>query len=214
LNYKLRKGEGNMDSKVFGRFIAEIRKEKNMTQADLAGIIGVTDKAISRWERGIGFPDINTLEPLAKALDLSVVELMRSQKSDMENKNQNLSESDVVELMDNAVKMTRENQRQDKISVWIGGIVTIIVAILVKMSGRANIGGSILVSVIIALAVVSIYFFTQNIEDKDSRKIYGFFMLVGISCSIKLFQLMGADSSSLTWGVYGILFVVICLISK
>lgn len=203
-----------MDSKVFGRFIAEIRKEKNMTQADLAGIIGVTDKAISRWERGIGFPDINTLEPLAKALDLSVVELMRSQKSDMENKNQNLSESDVVELMDNAVKMTRENQRQDKISVWIGGIVTIIVAILVKMSGRANIGGSILVSVIIALAVVSIYFFTQNIEDKDSRKIYGFFMLVGISCSIKLFQLMGADSSSLTWGVYGILFVVICLISK
>lgn len=36
-----------------------------MTQADLAEIIGVTDKAVSRWERGIGFPDINTLEPLA-----------------------------------------------------------------------------------------------------------------------------------------------------
>lgn len=203
-----------MDSKVFGRFIAKIRKERNMTQADLAGIIGVTDKAISRWERGIGFPDINTLEPLAKALDLSVVELMRSQKTNMEKKNQNLSESDVVELMDNAVKMTRENQRQDKISVWIGGIVTLIVAILVKMSGHANIGGSILVGAIAALAVVSVYFFTRNIEDKTGRKIYGFFMLVGIACSIQLFQLMGADSSSLTWGVYGILFVVICLISK
>ena len=43
-----------MDSKVFGKFIASTRKEKNMTQADLAQIIGVTDKAISRWERGIG----------------------------------------------------------------------------------------------------------------------------------------------------------------
>lgn len=44
-----------MDSKKFGQFVAEIRKEKNMTQADLANIIGVTDKAISRWEKGILF---------------------------------------------------------------------------------------------------------------------------------------------------------------
>lgn len=72
-----------MDSKVFGKFIARIRKEKNMTQADLAERIGVTDKAVSRWERGVGFPDINTLEPLARALDISILELMRSQKSDI-----------------------------------------------------------------------------------------------------------------------------------
>jgi transcriptional regulator with XRE-family HTH domain len=66
-----------VDSKAFGQFIARTRKEKNMTQADLASIIGVTDKAVSRWERGIGFPDINTLEPLSSALDISVLELMR-----------------------------------------------------------------------------------------------------------------------------------------
>lgn len=69
-----------MDAKIFGAFIAECRKEKNMTQADLAVKLNVTDKAVSRWERGIGFPDINTIEPLASALEISVLELMRSER--------------------------------------------------------------------------------------------------------------------------------------
>ncbi len=71
-----------MDSKKFGSFIAEIRREQGLTQAELAGRINVTDKAVSRWERGIGFPDINTFEPLAKALGLSVIELIKSEKGE------------------------------------------------------------------------------------------------------------------------------------
>ena len=67
-----------MEAKKFGQFIAGIRKEKKMTQVELAEKIHVTDKAISRWERGLGFPDIQTLEPLAQVLGISVLELMRS----------------------------------------------------------------------------------------------------------------------------------------
>lgn len=70
-----------MDAKKFGSFIFEIRKENQMTQAELASKLNVTDKAISRWERGLGFPDINTLEPLADALGITVVELMKSEKA-------------------------------------------------------------------------------------------------------------------------------------
>ncbi len=69
-----------MDAKKFGSFIAVLRREKGMTQADLGAILQVTDKAVSRWERGLGFPDINTIEPLANALEVSVMELMRSEK--------------------------------------------------------------------------------------------------------------------------------------
>lgn len=47
-----------MDAKKFGAFIAAMRKEKNMTQMDLARKLQVTDKAVSKWERGLGFPDI------------------------------------------------------------------------------------------------------------------------------------------------------------
>ena len=72
-----------MDAIVFGQFLAQMRKEKNMTQAELAEKINVTDKAVSRWERGLGFPEISTIEPLAAALDLSIPELMRSEKEEM-----------------------------------------------------------------------------------------------------------------------------------
>lgn len=69
-----------MDAAKFGAFVARSRKDNNMTQAELAAKIKVTDKAVSRWERGLGFPDINTLEPLAEALGVSVLELMKSEK--------------------------------------------------------------------------------------------------------------------------------------
>lgn len=53
-----------MDAKKFGTFIQTWRRELGMTQSLLAEKLGVTDKAISRWERGVGFPDISLLEPL------------------------------------------------------------------------------------------------------------------------------------------------------
>ena len=69
-----------MDAKVFGAFVAERRKELGLTQGDLAARLSITDKAVSRWERGLGFPDIGTLEPLAQALDVSVEELLRASR--------------------------------------------------------------------------------------------------------------------------------------
>lgn len=67
-----------MDAKTFGAFLADTRRERGMTQAELADILHVTDKAVSRWERGLGFPDINTLEPLADALGISLSQLMHA----------------------------------------------------------------------------------------------------------------------------------------
>lgn len=69
-----------MDAKKFGTFIATLRKENNMTQVELAQKLQMTDKAVSKWERGLGFPDINTIEPLADALGVSVLEIMRSER--------------------------------------------------------------------------------------------------------------------------------------
>ena len=70
-----------MEAAELGKFIATIRKEKQLTQAELARKLNVTDKAVSRWERGLGFPDINTLEPLADALGITLTQLMKCSKA-------------------------------------------------------------------------------------------------------------------------------------
>ncbi len=69
-----------MDVQRFGAFIQSRRKELGLTQGELGQKLNVTDKAISRWERCIGFPDINLLEPLADALQISIQELMQCEQ--------------------------------------------------------------------------------------------------------------------------------------
>ena len=66
-----------MDASKFGKLISDKKKTLGMTQSDLGNMLMVTDKAVSKWERGLGFPDINTLEPLAEALQVSVQEQKR-----------------------------------------------------------------------------------------------------------------------------------------
>ena len=74
------KGGLHYGRKKVWRIYRSHAKRKNMTQMDLARKLQVTDKAVSKWERGLGFPDINTIEPLADALGLSVLEVMRSER--------------------------------------------------------------------------------------------------------------------------------------
>ena len=70
-----------MNAKSFGAFLAQTRRECGLTQSALAEQLHVTDKAVSRWERGLGFPDIGTLGPLAQALGLTLEELMQAGRS-------------------------------------------------------------------------------------------------------------------------------------
>ena len=66
-----------MDNQKIGSFIRDLRKEKDMTQKDLADLLHITDRAVSKWERGLNAPDIALLEPLAEVLDVTVGELIR-----------------------------------------------------------------------------------------------------------------------------------------
>ena len=65
-----------MDTYITGSTIKNLREKKRITQAELADMLGVSSKAVSKWETGKGFPDITLIEPLAKALSVSVMELM------------------------------------------------------------------------------------------------------------------------------------------
>ena len=69
-----------MDNIKTGALIRERRKEKGLTQRELAERLHVTDRAVSKWERGLCAPDIALLEPLSEALDLSVLELISGER--------------------------------------------------------------------------------------------------------------------------------------
>ena len=75
----------DMDNYVTGALIKKLREAKHLTQEELADRVCVSGKAISKWETGRGFPDIGLLEPLAKALGISVVELLSG--TDISNRN-------------------------------------------------------------------------------------------------------------------------------
>lgn len=71
-----------MDNAQFGAFVARLRKEQGLTQKELADKLNVTDKAVSKWETGKGFPDVKLLEPLAQALGVSLVELIQGKRQE------------------------------------------------------------------------------------------------------------------------------------
>ncbi len=99
-----------MDSKKSGTFLAAVRKERNMTQSELGEKLHVTDKAVSRWERGVGLPDIHLLEPLAESLGISVLELMRSERIEQEP----ICEETASEAISNALELARTQRKQDR----------------------------------------------------------------------------------------------------
>ena len=68
-----------MNTYVTGNTIRQLREKRNLTQAELAEIIGVSSKTVSKWETGRGLPDISLLHPLAQALGVSLIELMNGE---------------------------------------------------------------------------------------------------------------------------------------
>ena len=82
-----------MDHYVTGATIKALREKYRMTQAELAGKLCVSDKAVSKWESGRGFPDVSLIEPLSRALHISVPELLCGQTVENANRAANMLKS-------------------------------------------------------------------------------------------------------------------------
>ena len=114
-----------MNKERLGGFIAENRKALDMTQKDLAERLHITDKAVSKWERGLSYPDVTLLEPLVAALGLGVEELMACRR-------QEEGEEPVKALLD----ISRDSVKQERRRGWsrlIGVLVLLAVTGLVVL---------------------------------------------------------------------------------
>lgn len=97
-----------LDKKEFGAFLVELRKQKKMTQKELAQQLFVSDKAVSKWERGLNMPDITLLIPLAQALGVSVTELLEGRRMPS---NEPMNATQVEALVKKAITMTEEDSQ-------------------------------------------------------------------------------------------------------
>ena len=113
-----------MNQSKIGKFIAECRKEKKLTQMQLAEKLNITDKAISKWERGIAMPDCSIMLELCDTLGISVNELLSGEKISMENNNQKNEQL----LLDMAKELEKKNK-----TIWssMWAIMTVSIAALI-----------------------------------------------------------------------------------
>lgn len=133
-----------MDQNNMGIFISKLRKEKGLTQNDIAEKLGVTDKAVSKWERGLGCPDISLLIPLSEILEISVNELLLAEK---------LKENIPKEKADDAIKETIKLSNKK-----------------IKINLRKNKILKIIITIAIALLLVISFLIIKNYKEKEIKK--------------------------------------------
>lgn len=113
-----------MDKQKTGQVIKDARIKKGYTQAELGDILGVTNKAVSRWEKGDSFPDVGVIENLANALDISIEEII------VGTKNQISTEAALNELL-----KTLKMQRRQKVRILLRALVCIIYGVIIIVAG-------------------------------------------------------------------------------
>ena len=119
-----------MDQKKIGGFILKMRKEKNMTQKDLADKLGVTDRAVSKWENGRGLPDLSLIQPLCEILGISVNEFFNAEKIE-ENQLESIAEKNII---------TAFEERNAEIKKRRLTMLCAIILILIMTFGGARLG--------------------------------------------------------------------------
>ena len=131
-----------MNQKQIGRYIAEKRRIKNLSQAQLAEQLGISDKTVSKWECGRSMPDYALIQPLCESLDISVSELI-------EGKNTALHERQLMELL----RRTQELERQNGI---LHGVIMLIFGIALQALAQHFVGSpmqDLLSGIILGLSV-------------------------------------------------------------
>lgn len=138
-----------MEQAKVGRFIAECRKNKNMTQAELAEKLNITDRAISKWETGKGMPDSSIMLELCNELDISVNELLSGEMIDMNNYNE-IAEKTLLEM---AKKEEIQNKRL-MTSMWTILVTSIIFYIGILLLAVNTLEEGIILGTIICVSTI------------------------------------------------------------
>lgn len=158
-----------MDNGGMGQFIAGLRKEKQLTQKDLADKLHITDKAVSKWERGLSCPDIALLSELAAILDVTVDELLRGERCPAEEGPQEAKIENIIEYAEKSVNGRVRAAQKICAAVYSAlSIVGAAVCLICNMAVSGRLTWSLIPVVSIAFAWLALFplirFGTKGIE--------------------------------------------------
>lgn len=170
-----------MNQEKIGLFIAKCRREKNMTQEDLAEKLGVSNKSISRWENGKTMMDISLFEPLCNELDISIIELLNGERINDKKKNKLYTKT----LINYTNKVGSRNKQVILTILFIMSLMPMLLYQFGGMRGVQEISG--LIILLSPITIVSIILFFLGIwfkfKNKITNKILGGIGVVGIVIS-------------------------------
>ena len=138
-----------MDQIKIGKFIADERKRKGYTQKQLSEKLEISDKTISKWERGNGFPEVSLLLPLCNELEITVNELLSGERVSEEDYRKKAEEN-----MVNLVREAQESKKKIILSVIVAGLTIIAALPLFMISGMLEMENWLRVTIIIIGGVV------------------------------------------------------------
>lgn len=152
-----------MNQEKIGKFILECRKEKKLTQQELAEKLGVTDKSVSNWENGRNMPDLSLFKPLCETLDISVNDLISGEKI-AQDKYQEKSEENIIKTIDYTNKKVLEKNNLIGIILITFSIFLIITSMSIFKSESSF--GSIYSIIGVLLSLIGISKFTKKLNLK------------------------------------------------
>ena len=141
-----------MDQTKIGKFIADTRKERNITQRQLADALHISDKTVSKWERGKGLPEVSLMLPLCEELGISVNDLLTGERV-TEADYQKKAEENMMDLM----KENEENKKRMALSVICGVITIIAVMSLVVIAAYIEMPTVARVAIIILAIATAVF---------------------------------------------------------
>lgn len=109
----IKKEEIFMNQEKIGKLITTLRKEKKLTQKELANILGVSDKSVSKWERGVCLPDVSLFKPLCEVLNITLNEFFAGEKIEEQNYKEKADEN-LLQALENSTFTLKEKQKYFK----------------------------------------------------------------------------------------------------
>lgn len=170
-----------MNQEKIGLFIAKCRREKNMTQEDLAEKLGVSNKSISRWENGKTMMDISLFEPLCNELDISIIELLNGERVNDKKKDKLYTKT----LINYSNKVGSRNKQVILTILFIMSLMPMLLYQFGGMRGVQEIRGLIILLSPITIVSIILFFFGIwfKFKNKNTNKILGGIGVIGIVIS-------------------------------